>query len=92
MGLNDTMRIDGLRAIVLAASLALAGGVTAQAQQAPAAPVVEAPEAPAPVAVDELIRQSGQGAAAIQLALLELELAGRLVRHAAGRVSLVGGA
>lgn len=46
----------------------------------------------APVAVDELIRQSGQGAAAIQLALLELELAGRLVRHAAGRVSLVGGA
>jgi DNA processing protein len=42
----------------------------------------------APVAVDELIRQSGQGATAIQLALLELELAGRLVRHAAGRVSL----
>lgn len=44
----------------------------------------------APVAVDELIRQSGESAAAVQLALLELELAGRLVRHAAGRVSLVG--
>ncbi len=42
----------------------------------------------APVAVDELIRQSGDTAAAVQLALLELELAGRLVRHAAGRVSL----
>lgn len=42
----------------------------------------------APIAVDELIRQSGQGAAAVQLALLELEIAGRLVRHAAGRVSL----
>lgn len=42
----------------------------------------------APVAVDELIRQSGAGTAAVQLALLELELAGRLVRHAAGRVSL----
>ncbi len=42
----------------------------------------------APVAVDELIRQSGQGAAAVHLALLELELAGRLQRHAAGRVSL----
>jgi len=42
----------------------------------------------APVAVDELIRQSGEGPAAVQLALLELELAGRLVRHAAGRVSL----
>lgn len=44
----------------------------------------------APVAVDELIRQSGSGAAAVQLALLELELAGRLARHAAGRVSLAG--
>lgn len=43
----------------------------------------------APVAVDELIRQSGESAAAVQLALLELELAGRLVRHAAGRVSLL---
>jgi DNA processing protein len=42
----------------------------------------------APVAVDELIRQSGEGAAAVQLALLELELAGKLVRHAGGRVSL----
>lgn len=42
----------------------------------------------APVGVDELIRQSAQSPAAVQLALLELELAGRLVRHAAGRVSL----
>ena len=44
----------------------------------------------APVGVDELIRQSGEGPAAVQLALLELELAGKLVRHAAGRVSLTG--
>ena len=42
----------------------------------------------APIAVDELIRQSGEPAAAVQLALLELELAGRLIRHAAARVSL----
>lgn len=42
----------------------------------------------APVAVDELIRQSGEPAAAVQLALLEMELGGRLVRHAGGRVSL----
>ncbi len=42
----------------------------------------------APVAVDELIRQSGEGAAAVQLALLELEMVGRLVRHAGNRVSL----
>jgi DNA processing protein len=41
----------------------------------------------APVGVDELIRQSGAGSAAVQLALLELELAGQLVRHAGGRVS-----
>lgn len=44
----------------------------------------------APVAVDELIRQSDAGPAAVQLALLELELAGKLVRHAGGRVSLAG--
>lgn len=44
----------------------------------------------APVAVDELLRQSGAGPAALQLALLELELAGRLVRHAGARVSLAG--
>jgi DNA processing protein len=41
----------------------------------------------APVAVDELVRQSGASAGAVQLALLELELAGALVRHAGGRVS-----
>lgn len=42
----------------------------------------------APVGVDELIRQSDTNAAAVQLALIELELAGRLTRHAGGRVSL----
>ncbi len=42
----------------------------------------------APVAVDELIRQSGEKPAAVQMALLELEIAGCLQRHAGGRVSL----
>ena len=42
----------------------------------------------APIAVDELIRQSGQPPAAVQMALLELEIAGRLLRHAGCRVSL----
>ena len=42
----------------------------------------------APVCVDELVRQSGTSSGAVQMALLELELAGRLVRHAGGRVSL----
>jgi DNA processing protein len=40
------------------------------------------------VSVDELVRQSGDSAGAVQLALLELELAGRLTRHSGGRVSL----
>ncbi len=44
----------------------------------------------APIGVDELIRQTGQPAGAVQTALLELEIAGLLVRHAGGRVSLAG--
>ncbi|MFN3435115.1 MAG: DNA-processing protein DprA [Sphingomonas sp.] len=43
---------------------------------------------PVPVPVDELIRQSGIAPAILQTVLLELELAGRLERHAGGRVSL----
>ena len=43
---------------------------------------------PVPVPVDELIRQSGLAPAIVQTVLLELELAGRLERHAGGRVSL----
>ena len=43
-----------------------------------------------PVAMDELVRQSGHPAAAVQTVLLELELAGRLTRHAGARVSLSG--
>lgn len=45
---------------------------------------------PVPVAVDELIRQSGLSPALVQTVLLELELAGRLERHAGGRAGLVG--
>lgn len=44
----------------------------------------------APVSVDEIIRQSDESAAAVQLALLELEIVGKLVRHAGGRVSIGG--
>ncbi len=42
----------------------------------------------APVAVDELIRQSGTSAASVHMALLEMEIGGQLQRHAGGRVSL----
>ena len=43
-----------------------------------------------PVPVDELVRQSGAEPGAVQLTLLELELAGRLDRHAGNKVSLNG--
>jgi DNA processing protein len=42
---------------------------------------------PTPAPVDELVRQSGLTPAMVQTVLLELELAGRLERHAGGRVS-----
>ena len=45
---------------------------------------------PVPVGVDELVRLSGMPPALVQTVLLELELAGRLDRHAGGRVSLSG--
>ena len=43
---------------------------------------------PSPVPVDEIIRLSGAPPGAVQMALLELDLAGRLDRHAGGKVSL----
>ncbi|MES2326384.1 MAG: DNA-processing protein DprA [Pseudomonadota bacterium] len=43
---------------------------------------------PSPAPVDEIIRLSGASSGAVQMALLELDLAGRLERHAGGRVSL----
>lgn len=43
---------------------------------------------PSPVPVDEIMRLSGAPSGAVQMALLELDLAGRLDRHAGGKVSL----
>src|SRR5215468_4295736 len=43
---------------------------------------------PTPVAVDELVRQCHLSAAAVATLLLELELAGRVERHAGNLVSL----
>ena len=43
---------------------------------------------PSPVPVDEVIRLSGAPAGSVQMALLELDLAGRLDRHAGNKVSL----
>ena len=44
---------------------------------------------PAPVAVDEIVRQCGLTAATVATALLELELAGQLERHPGNMVSAV---
>ncbi len=44
----------------------------------------------APISVDELIRQSGASAAAVHMALLELELAGEIEREGSGLVRRAG--
>jgi len=44
----------------------------------------------APIAVDELIRQSGADAATVHKVLLEMELAGELERHGGGKVGVIG--
>jgi DNA processing protein len=43
---------------------------------------------PSPVPVDEIVRLSGAEPGAVQLVLLELDLAGRLDRHAGNKVSV----
>jgi DNA processing protein len=53
-----------------------------------AAGLIEELLGPSPVPVDEIIRLSGAPSGAVQMALLELDLAGRLDRHAGGKVSL----
>ena len=50
--------------------------------------IVEELLGPSPVPIDEIIRLSGASSGAVQMALLELDLAGRLDRHAGGKVSL----
>ncbi len=45
---------------------------------------------PSPALVDDVVRLSGTPARMVQFVLLELKLAGRLERHAGGRVSLAG--
>ena len=43
---------------------------------------------PTPIAIDELVRQSGLSARLVHMQLLELEMAGRLERHGGSAVSL----
>jgi DNA processing protein len=61
----------------------------AEQEVATARPMLLELLSPEPVAVDELLRACPFSPAAVQTALLELELAGRLVRHPGNRVSLL---
>lgn len=83
----------------IAEALAPIGGVAVPAPDPPAPPPPTAADdqarqaivellGPVPLPVDELIRQSGVDMGTAQMALLELELGGRIERHAGGRVSL----
>ena len=45
---------------------------------------------PSPAPVDEIVRLSGADPGAVQLILLEMDLAGRLDRHAGNKVSIAG--
>ncbi len=49
--------------------------------------LVEEKLGPAPVEIDELIRQCGVSAAEVLTVLLELELAGRVQRHPGNRIA-----
>lgn len=44
---------------------------------------------PTPVAIEEIIAHTGISTGVVQLVILELDLAGRIERHAGGRVSLL---
>jgi len=99
-GCNQLIR-DGATLIQNAADVVEAIQLPAGAVRAPSVPFEAIPASdgeavqsiedllgPSPVPVDELIRLSGASSGAVQMALLELDLAGRLDRHAGGKVSL----
>jgi DNA processing protein len=46
---------------------------------------------PAPVDIDSLVRGTGLSIRSVQIALMELSLAGRIERHGGGMVSLAPG-
>jgi DNA processing protein len=83
----ETIRPFGLRGVREPSVAYPAAGSPAEAGDRERAAVLEL-LSPTAVAVDEVIRQSTLPSAIVQTILLELELAGRLERHAGGKVSL----
>lgn len=66
------------------------GWTASNDEAAPAAePDLIALLGPSPIAVDDLVRQSGWPIRQVQMTLLELEIAGRLERHGGNTVSLL---
>jgi DNA processing protein len=102
-GCNSLIR-DGATLIQYAADVLesirpIAGRVAQQSSDFRGEPILDDPSdgergaitdllSHAPVSVDEIIRQSALSPPTVQTVLLELELGGRLERHAGGRVSL----
>jgi DNA processing protein len=83
--------IEGLRPLeprVRSAPSEYAQPVPDSADGEEALDLVEALLGPSPVPVDEIIRLSEAPSGVVQTALLELDLAGRLDRHAGNKVSL----
>lgn len=60
-----------------------------RAEEAPSGADLIALLGPSPIAIDDLVRQSGLPIRVVQTTLLELELAGRLERHGGNAVSLL---
>ncbi|MGB6117538.1 MAG: DNA-processing protein DprA [Mesorhizobium sp.] len=74
----------------------LAGGFSEQPDLQPTPPPAESDRdcviealGPTPVQIDDLIRHTGLNPTQVHMLLLELDLAGRLERHAGGHVSLL---
>ena len=101
--IRDGATLVQTAADVLESFRTLDGRIASQSQpfdhQPAALPIETEPEirvrieellGPSPVPVDEIIRLSGAETGAVQLILLELDLAGRLDRHAGNKVSLNG--
>ncbi len=85
--------LEAVRPFVARPVRALAGVAEAQAEYDPSPRDLDRVTAllgPTPVSVDEIARQSGLPAAVLAILLLDLELGGRLERHAGGRVAWVG--
>src|SRR3546814_596096 len=84
----DTVKPFGQRELWSARTRYAAGQPSAPEPNEAERQAVEALLGPAPVPVDEIIRLSELPPAIVHTIWLELELGGRLERHAGGRVSL----